>query len=198
MIEYDKLRKNYDYLNIERPKRLMGEYDYIRKRYYRKSHADLINKIYNYIFCNHEDNNQDYNVLCSWFCDLDLYLIKKIFLNVNNFNFFDFDEIVHDSNMKLTEKSYRKDVIFDDLNLKGNFIHRYCEYTFPVGKIYNGNFILIGNDDDKLYIPNPINSCEDLISQNNIKNVEHQETWSVIREYDQKNLNYFMVVGDNL
>jgi hypothetical protein len=196
--EYTKLRDKYESFGVPFPMRLDKNYDYIRIRYNRKTHLNLNLKIYDYIFSNFDLLEDNFNVMCSWFCDIDLNYIKKLKFDMQKFNFFDFDYAVHESNEILTKNSFHCDVIFDELNLTGNFLQKYCEYTYPIGRVYKGKFILVGNNDDGLHICNPINSTKQLIRQNKIKNVYYETNWQVIREYDQKVLNYYMVCGDNL
>ena len=78
------------------------------------------------------------------------------------------------------------DVIFDDVTLPndGLIIHPKCEYTYPIGRVHEGQkFLLIGNDAQedqwtKLYNCNPITSCDQLIDQNRLKEVYHTKKWS--------------------
>jgi hypothetical protein len=170
------------------------EYSYIINRYYRKTHRILSAEVYDSLF-SFFNEDQKIHFLCSWFCEQDVINLNK--MGFQNMFFYDSDKTVFDINNKNFNNVYHNDVIFDSLKLDGVFVNKYCEYTFPVGKVYRGEFILIGCDDDSLHICNPIKSNNQLIDQNDVLNVYYRKEWSVIREYDQKHLNYFMVVGCN-
>jgi len=169
------------------------DYEYIVKRYNRKSHINLISKTLNHLITFFDEEKISF--LCSWFCERDIIYLKRMGYDLNKCYFYDFDKIIHEKNMTFTDNCFNVDIIFDDIRISGVKIHRYCEYTYPVGKIYDGNFILVGNDDDSLHICNPINSIEQLIEQNELEKIYHTETWNVRREYDSKQLNYYMVIG---
>jgi hypothetical protein len=169
------------------------EYDYIVKRYNRNSHKKLINRSLHHLMSLFEVENV--NILCSWFCEIDVFYLKRMGYNLDKCYFYDFDEIIHDVNLLYTENCVKKDVIFDKITMNGIKIHRYCEYTYPIGKIYDGDFILVGCDDESLHICNPITSTDQLIEQNEIQKVYHHETWDCIREYDGKLINYYLVAG---
>lgn len=171
------------------------EYEYIINRYYRKSSKKIDDIVHGYIFQNYYDETLHF--LCSWFCERDVKLLRTTKFDLNNCYFYDFDNVVCEINQQFIDNVYNVDVIFDVLDLSGVFIHKYCEYTYPVGKIYKGDFILIGCDENSLYIPNPINSIEQLTEQNNITKVYHTKQWSAVREYDDRLLNYYMVIGCN-
>jgi len=168
-------------------------YDYLIKRFNRKTHRNLIDRTLNHLMAFFEVGNL--NILCSWFCERDVFLLKKMGYNLENCYFYDFDETVHEKNLQYSDNCMMKDVIFDDIPMKGVKIHRYCEYTFPIGRIYDGEFILTGCDDDSLHICNPIKSVDQLIEQNQIKDVYHFESWECKREFDRKKINYYMVIG---
>lgn len=84
------------------------------------------------------------------------------------------------------------DVFFDHVVIPGTIVHPRCEYTYPIGKIYKGTFILVGNDGtrdewSKLYNCNPIKSVDQLIEQNEIKEVYGTKEW----------FHYSLVYGSN-
>lgn len=170
---------------------------YLFDRYNRATHTDMLARVHDTLFCYFEEDEQ-FHFLCSWFCNTDEYLLKEWGVKENNCHFYDFDETVYEHNIKFHKNIHLKDVIFDNLDIRGNFIQKYCEYTYPVGKIYRGNFLLVGCDDEQLFIPNPVTSIKQLIEQNNINDVWYSETWSVTREYDQKEINYYLVAGCNI
>lgn len=198
MYEFNYLRSKYDEFGIARPKRLIPEYDYIVHRYSRETHRKLNSRLYAHILQKLDKFDDRFNIFCSWFCDLDVVIIKRMFLDLEDFYFYDFDEMVYESNLNLAKNCFLNDVVFDDLNITGNIINKYSEYVYPIGRIYKAKMILIGCDDDSLHIPNPILSTKQLIKQNKLKNIIFQDEWSCIREYDNKEINYFMVAGDNL
>ena len=65
-----------------------------------------------------------------------------------------------------------KDFIFDDVDFNCECVVNWnCEKTYPLGKIYTGDMILIGDNKQHNGDCNPIESCEQLITQNEIKHV---------------------------
>jgi len=171
----------------------MLDYEYVFRRFKRKSHISLIDKTLNCMM-NFYDNSK-VNILCSWFCERDIFFLKKMGYKLEDCFFYDYDEIVHNENIKITNNCFLNDIIFDKLLIDGLKIHRYCEYTYPIGKIYHGDFILCGNDEKSLHICNPIESIQQLIDQNELNEVYYSDSWNVRREYDSKKLTYYMVAG---
>lgn len=169
---------------------------YLYDRYNRHSHTDMLARVHDTLFCYFAET-LPFHFLCSWYCNTDIYLLEEWGIDIKNCHFYDFDEIVCKHNNKFETNIHLKDVIFDNLDINGNIIHKYCEYTYPVGKIYKGNLLLVGSDEQQLYLPNTINSVEQLIEENLINDVWYKETWNVTREYDQKEINYYLVAGCN-
>lgn len=81
-----------------------------------------------------------------------------------------------------------KDFVFDEVELKGCVVNFNCEKTYPLGLIYKGDMILIGDNDQHNGDCNPITSCEQLIKQNNINTIYNSYT-------DGK---HFIVHGNNI
>lgn len=82
-----------------------------------------------------------------------------------------------------------KDFIFDKVDFNCECIVNWnCEKTYPLGKVYTGDMILIGDNKQHNGDCNPIVSCEQLILQNNIKTV-----YSMF----EKN-NHYVVHGSNI
>ena len=82
-----------------------------------------------------------------------------------------------------------KDFIFDNVELNTEcIVHYNCEKTWPIGKIYKGDMILIGDNDMHNGDCNPISSHEQLIEQNGITEVYN-------KIIDGK---HFIVYGSNL
>lgn len=77
----------------------------------------------------------------------------------------------YDPHFKDAEYYEIKDFVFDDVKLEGCVVNFNCEKTYPLGLIYKGDMILIGDNDQHNGDCNPITSCEQLIKQNNINTV---------------------------
>ena len=81
-----------------------------------------------------------------------------------------------------------KDFIFDNVDFDECVVNFNCEKTYPLGKVYKGDMILIGDNDCHNGDCNPITSTQQLIEQNDIK--------TVYKEYvDGK---HFIVHGTNI
>lgn len=97
---------------------------------------------------------------------------------------------IYDHNPYTTDNPI--DVFFDHVVIPGTIVHPRCEYTYPIGKIYKGTFLLVGNDGtkdewSKLYNCNPIYSIDQLIEQNEIKEVYQTKKW----------YHHYLVYGSN-
>ena len=71
------------------------------------------------------------------------------------------------------------DVIFDTPSLEGLIIHGNAQKTYPIGKIYTGEFIIVGHAADSPGDCNNISSCDVIIQQNNISKVLATENISI-------------------
>lgn len=83
------------------------------------------------------------------------------------------------------------DFVFDDVTFGECVVHYNCEKTYPLGKIYKGDMILIGDDQGHNGDPNPITSHEQLIEQNNITEVYETDTWT------KRGVTHYLVWGTN-
>ena len=85
------------------------------------------------------------------------------------------------------------DVIFDyPKGIYNNILNFNCHKMYPIGKLYRGEFILIGSDDRHPGDCNPVDSCDQLIEQNLLTTVYKQEKVSTDRN------NFYIVFGNNL
>lgn len=81
-----------------------------------------------------------------------------------------------------------KDFIFDKVEFGECVVNFNCEKTYPIGRIYKGDMVLIGDNDQHNGDCNPISSFEQLIEQNKITEVFEQYQ-------DDK---HFIVYGTNI
>jgi hypothetical protein len=81
-----------------------------------------------------------------------------------------------------------KDFIFDDVDLDADIVvHFNCEKTYPIE--CQGDVLLIGDDQHHNGDCNPITSCQQLIDQNNLK-----EVYST-NEFTERGVTHYYVHG---
>ena len=134
-------------------------------------------------------DEDDLNIVCSWYMNYHVDKIEKLGYNIS---YYDSDPYVCEDCDLISENIHCVDVIFDDVKLKGPIVHKFCEDTYPIGEIHRGKFILAGNNRQRLYSCNPVMSTQQLIEQNNLKEILFEE------EYDFQKVKYSIVVGCNL
>lgn len=147
----------------------------------------LNDKIHNLIIDYFDED--DFNIVASWYINYHVDKIEKMGYNIF---YYDMDPYVCEDNDIVSDNIYNLDVIFDEVKFKGPIVHKFCEDSYPIGKIHRGKFILAGNNRQRLYSCNPIKSTKQLIEQNNIKEVLFEE------EYEFQKVKYSIVVGCNL
>jgi hypothetical protein len=103
----------------------------------------------------------------------------------------DYDVTMYDYNMEYND-TVCKDVVFD-IELKEDLIVNFaCEKMYPLGDIYKSReFILIGDSEFHNGDCNPIESTQQLIEQNHIKDVYDTTTFTRWRG------KYYLVYGCN-
>ena len=107
-------------------------------------------------------------------------------------HYYDMDKVVCDANKNLTQNVYNVDIIFDNVRLRDAVIvNKYCENTFPIGRVFKGNFILVGSDNPHLSNVNKITSTEMLIEQNRLTTIYEQTTFF-------NKHNFYLVAGCNI
>ena len=131
-------------------------------------------------------DEDDFNIVASWYMNYHVDKIEKLGYNIS---YYDSDPYVCEDCELISDNIYCTDVIFDDIKFKGPIVHKFCEDTYPIGKIHKGKFILAGCNKKRLHICNPIESTQQLIEQNEIKSVIYEE------EYDFQKVKYSIVVG---
>jgi hypothetical protein len=131
-------------------------------------------------------DEEDFNIVASWYMNYHVDKIEKLGYNIS---YYDSDPYVCEDCDLISDNIYCTDVIFDDIKFKGPIVHKFCEDTYPIGKIHKGKFILAGCNKKRLHICNPIESTQQLIEQNEIKSVIYEE------EYDFQKVKYSIVVG---
>jgi hypothetical protein len=131
-------------------------------------------------------DEEDFNIVASWYMNYHVDKIEKLGYNIS---YYDSDPYVCEDCELISDNIYCTDVIFDDIKFKGPIVHKFCEDTYPIGKIHKGKFILAGCNKKRLHICNPIESTQQLIEQNEIKSVIYEE------EYDFQKVKYSIVVG---
>ena len=95
----------------------------------------------------------------------------------------------YDPKFKSNPNYMVKDFIFDDIKFDAELVvHWNCEKTYPLGRIYKGDMLLIGDYDLHNGDCNPISSCEQLIEQNLITQVYESYKYG----------KHFIVHGNNL
>lgn len=88
------------------------------------------------------------------------------------------------------------DVVFDGVELPGLIVNFNAHKMYPLGKMFRGEFIIMGNDFEHNGDCNPIYSCQQLIEQNNIHTVYKMavsDHWG----HEQFNHNNYMIWGRN-
>jgi len=83
------------------------------------------------------------------------------------------------------------DVIFDNPHLEGLIVHLNAQKTYPIGKLYTGEFIIIGHSKETPGDCNSLDSCDIIIEQNNITKVKAK------LDLDISNRKYHIVWGSN-
>ena len=92
-------------------------------------------------------NGERINFLCSWFCGLEYEYFDKMGFDCH---YYDVDEYVCKANRGLTDKIYNVDVIFDEVKIEeGLYVNKFCEDTYPIGKIYKGEICSLPMYDEK-------------------------------------------------
>lgn len=83
------------------------------------------------------------------------------------------DARAYDYDVKFKGKPYYivKDFVFDGIEEHELVVNWNCEKTYPLGLIYEGDMVLIGDNKKHNGDCNPISSCEQLIHQNKINTV---------------------------
>lgn len=77
-----------------------------------------------------------------------------------------------------------KDVIFDNIKFNELVVDFNAEKHYPIGKVYKGDLIVIGDNDQHNGDCNPIDNVDILIEQNNITNVDFSyniDKWFVVK-----------------
>jgi len=77
-----------------------------------------------------------------------------------------------------------KDVIFDKVKFNELVVDFNAEKHYPIGKVYKGDLIIIGDNDQHNGDCNPIDNVDILIEQNNITNVDFSyniDKWFVVK-----------------
>lgn len=98
-----------------------------------------------------------------------------------------------DMNPMYKDKFIICDVVFDiPVGIHSNILNFNCHKMYPLGRMYRGEFILIGSDDNHPGDCNVITSCQQLIDQNSLKTVYDQRKVSTDRN------NFYLVWGSNL
>ena len=87
-------------------------------------------------------DEDDLNIVCSWYMNYHVDKIEKLGYNIS---YYDSDPYVCEDCELISDNIYCTDVIFDDIKFKGPIIHKFCEDTYPIGKVHKGKFILAGN-----------------------------------------------------
>ena len=68
--------------------------------------------------------------------------------------------------------SFPRDAIFDDIKFKELVVDFNAEKHYPIGKVYKGDMIVIGDNDKHNGDCNPIDNVDILIEQNDIKTID--------------------------
>lgn len=68
--------------------------------------------------------------------------------------------------------SFPRDAIFDDIKFKELVVDFNAEKHYPIGKVYKGDMIVIGDNDNHNGDCNPIDNIDILIEQNDIKTID--------------------------
>jgi hypothetical protein len=83
------------------------------------------------------------------------------------------------------------DVIFDNLTLEGLIVHVNAQKTYPIGKVYTGEFIIIGHSAHNVGDCTSLTSCDIIVEQNNITDVK------IKLDLNIDNKDYHIVWGSN-
>ena len=83
--------------------------------------------------------------------------------------------------------SFPRDAIFDNIKFKELVIDFNAEKHYPIGKVYKGDMIVIGDNDNHNLDCNPIDNVDILIEQNEIKTIDF--TYNIGK--------WFVVKGNN-
>ena len=148
---------------------------------YNKTLNDKIHSLITQYF-----DEDDLNMVCSWYMNYHVDKIEKLGYNIT---YYDSDPYVCEDCDLISDNIHNVDVIFDRVRFKGPIIHKFCEDTYPIGKVHKGKYILAGINKKRLHICNPIKSSQQLIEQNEIKSVIYEE------EYEFQKVKYSIVVG---
>ena len=81
-----------------------------------------------------------------------------------------------------------KDFVFDEVEFEELVVNWNCEKTYPLGRLFQGDMILIGDNKKHNGDCNPVVSTQQLIDQNNII--------KVYNSFEYKN--HYVVHGSNL
>tara|TARA_R110000772_G_scaffold2863_8_gene10472 strand:- start:5556 stop:5972 length:417 start_codon:yes stop_codon:yes gene_type:complete len=77
-----------------------------------------------------------------------------------------------------------RDVIYDNVKFNELVVDFNAEKHYPIGKVYTGDMIVIGDNDQHNGDCNPIDNVDVLIEQNNITNVDFSyniDKWFVVK-----------------
>lgn len=150
-------------------------------------YKELSKKIYEMVLNNYDEERID--MCCSWFCGTDYDLFDKMGYDCH---YYDMDKVVCEANKNLTNNVHNVDIIFDNVVFRnGLIINKFCENTFPIGKLYKGNFILVGSDNNHLSNINKVYDTNTLIDQNELTEVYEESTFFY-------NHNFYLVAGCNI
>lgn len=181
--KYGKVMKGKDILKENISPKFHYLVDFSQNDENKLINKNIQHQLFNNIF------NDNLHFMCSWFIGLEYDTFEKLGYNCN---YYDIDKFVCDANRHLTDNVYNIDVVFDNITIdNGIIINKYCENTYPLGKIYKGTFILIGSDNPHLANINNITSCDQLIEQNNITKV-------IDTKHFKMKHNYYLVSGCNI
>lgn len=77
-----------------------------------------------------------------------------------------------------------KDVIFDNVKFSELVVDFNAEKHYPIGKVYKGDMIVIGDNDQHNGDCNPITSCDQIILDNEITKVDFNyniDKWYIVK-----------------
>ena len=149
-------------------------------------HKTLNDRLHHLITTQFDED--DINIVASWYVNYHVDKLEKLGYNIR---YWDKDPYVCED-CNVVAKINNTDIIFESANFNSYpIIHKYCEDTYPIGRVHKGKFLLAGCNKKRLHICNPIESCQQLIEQNNIKDVIHTE------EYELHQTKTFFVIGTN-
>jgi hypothetical protein len=189
MIEFDKFaaaiskcgtENAYDILWYSTPENRRHNLGLANNRY----NIILNDKIHSLITQFFDEDN--INIVACWYMNYHVDKIEKLGYNIS---YYDSDPYVCEDSDLISSNIHCADVIFDNVQFKGPIVHKFCEDTYPIGKVHKGKFILAGSNKKRLHICNPIESTQQLIEQNEIKTVFYEE------EYNFQKVKYSIVAG---